>query len=336
MREVVHPMFYRIRKIWQPDIFQGHEKKPPYFEGWYYKLVDAAGRHAYAIIPGMFVSDSPNNSHAFVQILNGATGESSYHRFPLDQFRASRKKLELQIGSNVFKKDYLQLNIQSEGMNVQGEISMSGLAPWPATLTSPGVMGWYAFAPFMECYHGVISLDHQLKGSLNIDGRNIDFDNGRGYTEKDWGRSFPSAYIWMQCNHFDEPGISLTASIANIPWLKGSFRGFIIGFLCQDKLYRFTTYTRATVKDVQVTDTRISFVAFNKNHSLKIRAERSGGGLLHAPYEMEMQRRVLQSLTGRISVEFWEKDNHGEKRIYSGAGNMAGIEVHGELDEILD
>lgn len=341
MVEFKNSMLFKIRKIWSPEIFQGHGKTHPYFEGWYYKLVDDSGKNVYAVIPGMVLSKS--DSHCFIQILNGKTGGTGYHRFPLDQFWASRKKLELRIGPNSFRHDYLELNIQSQGERIEGQIRMVGPVPWPVSFLSPGIMGWYAFVPFMECYHGVISLDHRLKGFLKTDGRTIDFDNGRGYTEKDWGQSFPSAYIWMQCNHFDRPDISLTASIANIPWLRGSFRGFIIGFLYEGTLYRFATYTKATVREVLVSDTHVRFIVSDKRHSLKIEAERNNdAGTLHAPLsalepgEMVMQPRVEQSLKGKVTVEFRGNEKDKEKLVYRGCGNHAGIEVNGDIDTISD
>ena len=30
---------------------------------------------------------------------------------------------------------------------------------------------------------------------------------------------FPQAWVWMQTNHFEQPRISLTASVAIIPWM---------------------------------------------------------------------------------------------------------------------
>jgi hypothetical protein len=108
-------------------------------------------------------------------------------------------------------------------------------------------MGWYAWVPFMECYHGIVSLDHEIQGALQVDGQRVDFSGGRGYIEKDWGPSFPSAWIWLQTNHFGVPGTSLTASIAVIPWMRSSFSGFIVGFLHGGRLYRLATYTGAKV-----------------------------------------------------------------------------------------
>lgn len=333
-------MLHKLRRIWSPGIFQGHWKSSPYFEGWYYKLADSSGNNVYAIIPGVVLSG--NDSHCFIQILNGQTSNTSYHRFTLNQFWASKTNFELKIGTNIFRTDYLEMGIEERNQSIHARVHTRDIVPWPVTLLSPGIMGWYAFVPFMECYHGVISMDHQLSGFLRIDGKSIDLDGGRGYIEKDWGKSFPNAYIWMQCNHFEEPGISLTASIANIPWLRGSFRGFIIGLLYERKLYRFATYTKASVRDVEVSDSQISFIVSDKNYLLKIEAERNSGGVLHAPLkssmtdQMEMQQRVQQSLTGKISIEFREKDTKDVKLIYQGRGDHAGIEINGDIAKISD
>jgi hypothetical protein len=82
-------------------------------------------------------------------------------------------------------------------------------------------MGPYSFAPFMECNHGILSMDHRLSGSLTVDEDTAAYVGGRGYIEKDWGRGFPSGYIWTQSNHFEEEEVSISASVARIPWLTG-------------------------------------------------------------------------------------------------------------------
>ncbi|MPN29068.1 hypothetical protein SDC9_176516 [bioreactor metagenome] len=84
-------------------------------------------------------------------------------------------------------------------------------------LLNAGIMGWYRFVPFMECYHGVVSLTHNLNGKIYINNEVHNFKDGKGYIEKDWGSSMPSAWIWMQSNHFNENNSSFMLSIANIP-----------------------------------------------------------------------------------------------------------------------
>jgi hypothetical protein len=52
----------------------------------------------------------------------------------------------------------------------------------------------------------VVSMDHQIQGRLKLGGKQLDFSDGQGYIEKDWGKYFPSAWIWGQSNHFDKKG----------------------------------------------------------------------------------------------------------------------------------
>ncbi len=94
-------------------------------------------------------------------------------------------------------------------------------------------MGPYGWIPMMECNHGVVSLDHELTGILKVDGTPMDFTGGRGYAEKDWGKSFPAGYVWMQSNHFTADRTSFVGSIAIVPWLFSAFPGFIIGLLAR-------------------------------------------------------------------------------------------------------
>ena len=90
-------------------------------------------------------------------------------------------------------------------------------------------MGWYSYVPTMECFHGILSMDHELNGHLQINDLAIQFDGGRGYMEKDWGRNFPQNWIWAQSNKFEIPGLSISASLATIPWRGITFPGFIVG-----------------------------------------------------------------------------------------------------------
>ena len=223
-------MLARLKNIWRPQNFHlSHElgRDRGGFEGWYFKLVDEAGAQPYAIIPGVILGP---DSHSFIQVLDGRAGTAAYHRFPVEAFHAERDTFHVEIGDNRFSAHELVLNIDAKatapGQAVQGKLSLGPWSRWPVTLTSPGVMGPYSFVPFMECKHGILSLDHELQGQLQVDGVQTSFDGGRGYLEKDWGRAFPRGYVWTHSNHFDRPGICVTVSVARIPWLTSAFRGF--------------------------------------------------------------------------------------------------------------
>jgi len=103
---------------------------------------------------GVFIASEPGSSHAFVQILDGATGFSTYHRYPFDAFQAAPRAFNIQVGPNRFRLDRMALDIQSPDRTARGELAFAGGTGWPVTFASPGIMGWYAHVPFMECYHG--------------------------------------------------------------------------------------------------------------------------------------------------------------------------------------
>ncbi len=337
-----------LRSIWRPAVYHGHAKAAPYFEGWYYKLVDATTQHRYAIIPGIFKHADPAETHAFVQVLDGVTGTSAYHRYPAGQFAAARDVFDVRVGPNRFALDRIALDIDAARDGTQatgtlgtlgGELRFDGVQGWPVRALSPGIMGWYGLVPFMECYHGVLGFDHAIQGALRIGGAAVDFGGGRGYIEKDWGAAFPRGYIWMQTNHFSRPGISLTASVALIPWLSRAFRGFIVGLWCDGTLYRFATYTGARIERLALTDTHVQWVLHGttgpdrRGYRLHIDAERAEGGLLHAPDRGAMVARIVESMTARIAVQLVADDGDV---VLADTGRFGGLEIAGDLDAILD
>ncbi len=314
--------------ILHPARYHGFSARPPFFEGWYFKLVSQDQNHKYAVIPGVYLSEDKDKNHCFIQIFDSNAAEVDYHRFPFEAFRAEKDRFEIHIDQNVFSSNRISLAIDNDLGKVEGSLFFKDLKPWPVKLFSPGAMGWFAWVPFMECYHGVVSLDHNIQGVLNIDGKNLDFSEGKGFIEKDWGKQFPSAWIWGQSNHFDRPGISLMMSVAVIPWLRNSFPGFIIGLLLDGKLYRFGTYNASKIEKISLDDREVHLVIRNPRYRLRIYAERVEGGLLQAPTKVEMNRRIMETLDARITVRL---DTLMGKSLFEGTGVNAGLETVGDL-----
>ena len=315
-----------------PECYHGHGQPPPFFEGWYYKLVDANGEHPMALIPGVFRGQNAVERHSFIQVLDGARGTAHYVRFPETEFEVQPRSLDARVGRSRFTERWLTLDIQERDCHLCGEVTLGELVPWPSTLFSPGVMGWYAWAPFMQCYHGVVSLDHTLAGSLTYNDRILRFDGGRGYIEKDWGRAFPASWIWMQSNHFDQPNLCVTASIAIIPWLWTSFAGFLVGVWHAGQLYRFTTYTGARIEQLEVADQHVRWVISDRRYRLEIDATRAAGAELLGPTHVDMGVRVAETLSAEITIRLTCANG---KQVFAGTGRNAGLEVCGDIPRLL-
>jgi hypothetical protein len=188
-------------------------------------------------------------------------------------------------------------------------------------------MGWYAWFP-MECYHGVVSINHTITGSLDDGYRSVDLGGGRGYIEKDWGRNFPKTWIWLQANHFADPTVSLTASIARIPFYGRVFPGFIIGFLLGSRLFRFATYLGSTLEKVHLDGTNVQIIVRSKEAILEIEAVQGRSALLPAPTPGQgMVARVGESIDSLVHVRL--RDQRGAI-LYEGQSNQAGMEIEGD------
>ena len=321
-----------IKKVLKPAEFQGDNVRAPYFEGWYFKLVSADEGHKFALIPGIYLAEKPENSHSFVQVFDSNAEKVRYHRYPFGEFRAADDAFEVQVGPNFFSADTVRLAIDDDQGQLAGQLAFNHLTRWPVNVLSPGAMGWFAWVPFMECYHGVVSMDHTIQGNLELDGVSLDFTGGKGYIEKDWGKQFPSAYIWGQSNHFDQPGVSLMLSVAVIPWLKWSFGGFIIGILHDGVIHRFATYNRSRIKSLDLGEHEIRLVVENPSNRLDITAIRGEGGLLQAPTLTTMDRRIVESLDARLRVRL---ETRSGEPIFAGEGRHAGLETVGDLAKLV-
>lgn len=315
---------------------RGRAPRRSYFEGWYVKLVSADRGLRLAVIPGVFLSEDGTLAEAFVQVLDGVTGETAYHRFPFEEFAADPHRFDVRVGANRFSDRGIAIDLP----NLRAEVRFGPAEAWPVTVREPGAMGWYAWVPTMECYHGVVSLDHALAGWVELAGARTDLAGGRGYLEKDWGTAFPRGYVWIQSNHFDTPGVSLVASTALIPWRGTAFRGDLVGLRIPagqpgEGLHRFTSYTRARTDALQVDDTHVRWsLAAPDGRQLHLEATVGGrtAGLLHAPVRTQMHRRVAETLDGSVAVRLVDPAG---RTLLEEVGECAGVEVHGDIEALV-
>lgn len=309
-----------LYKIFHPEIFQGSLKKRSYFEGWYFKHVSASGGDSFSVIPGISLSD---DSHSFIQFIDGVRHKTSYFRYPLNEFEFSKNRLELKIGRSVFTSKGINLNIENQDLKVTGELTYSNLLHLPKSILMPGIMGWYSYVPGMECNHGVVSINHTISGTIEISNAGIDFSEGKGYIEKDWGISFPESWLWLQCNNFQDNTTSLMVSVAKIPWGRSFFIGFI-GFLSRGmRTEVFATYNRSKILTLKGLNDKSTLIRIEKGDKLlEIEVQKSPSSTLRSPVEGEMINSIKESLDSKVSVGY-RSDSVLE---YSDSGTNAGYE----------
>ncbi|HHS13920.1 MAG TPA: hypothetical protein ENN03_09170 [bacterium] len=316
--------------IYRPARYHGKSKRPPFFERWYYKIVDRHQKERVAVIPGILKHS--RESFAFIRIMDAVQGKTKTKSYPLHDCRAKSERFEMVVGASLFTDRLFSLNV-SGIHDIKGELMLRGIQPWPVRWYSPGAMGPFAFLPFMPRYHAVLSMDHELEGNLILGGREIDFTGGRGYVDKEWGRAFPEAWIRMQSNHFETAGTSFCALLTKTLWMRRPFRSLIAALLHEGKWVPFTTYQGGSVTDLRIYNDYVIMVLRQDSWDLEILAERSEDGGLMVPLQEAFTRLDQKCLNGEIRLRLSRK--HGRRRgtVFEGTGTCAVVETGGYENE---
>lgn len=311
--------FFLIRN---PEMFQGEKylsSDRDYFEGWYFK--NTGGNIGISFIPG--ISISKKERKAFIQVI---TNDSSYYvDYDINDFKFGNNPFYVNIGNSYFSKDKIHIDIKDEKQNlsVYGDLDYTNSKNIYTSGISPNIMGIFSYVPFMECNHAVISMKHSIEGMISINDREIVFNKGIGYIEKDWGISFPSNYIWYQGNNFSNDSVSFMLSIADIPFKIFSFRGLICSLIIDNHEYRFATYNGAKIVKYDINDNMISIVLKKGDYLLEVNAIYEDGFRLSAPVMGNMSRDIVESISSNISLNLKKK----KRSIFSGRSSNCGLEV---------
>ena len=303
-----------LNKIIHPLLFQGDNKSKGYFEGWYYKQVSKDEKKVISLIPGISLFN--NDVHCFIQYIfvslddnNRKTIKTGYVKYPLKDFKVNNSPFMLQIGDNIFSKSMIMINILDNGLHIEGTLRLGSFTPIKSSILSPNIMGYFAYIPKMECYHGIVSMNHMVNGVIRINDVDIDFNNGKGYVEKDWGTSFPKKYIWIQCNNFKNENTSIFCSIADIPFMRKNFLGYISNLVIDGREYRFATYNNSKLKIESITNVEISILLENSKEKLRIKAKLKEVGELIAPEKGKMKRKIKEEVLGEVKIYLYNKQD---------------------------
>lgn len=275
--------------------FHGYNKKRNFFEGWYFK--HQTKENTIAFIPGINI-DGKGYKYAFIQVI---TNKFSYNfKYDFSDFKVSKNELRIKIGNNIFSKEGIYIDIKDENLIIKGEVKYRELTP-----IKYDIMGPFKYVPFMECNHGVLSMYHKLKGKFIINNEKINLDNGIGYIEKDFGTSFPKEYLWTQCNLFENTTedykYSIMASVANIPFMGGNFRGCICIVYYKGKEYRLATYNGVRVLKYS----NDSLVLKRGKYKLEIKVMSKKPQKLLAPLKGNMEKIIHENPSCRATFKFY-------------------------------
>lgn len=314
-------MFLNLNNPQDAFKLQGRLNNPNYFEGWYYKHVHEDSQKSISFIFGF--STHQKNPHSFIQVIETDPLKTHYFSFPLESFQ--KEGDGYRIEEAFFSKEKLILNLEKEAFKCKVNLDYHQSIALKASLYAPSIMGPFAYLNGMECNHGIVSMKHQITGHIMMNGIDLHFKEDSGYIEKDWGRSFPKRYIWLQGNHFKDPNDYFMLSVAEIPFGILDFEGIIGEFNLAGKSYRIATYYGAKRTSLQSQDTTLSLRIQQARYRFEIDAEVKEKGSLVSPLMGEMKAIIKEGLGGTVCLKVYERN----KIIFESCSKNCGIEVEG-------
>ena len=316
-------LLQKIDTILHPERFQGAGLQKNYFEGWYFKISDFDRDLSLAIIVGISITDY-ENQHCFIQHFDGVSQVTNFYEFPLSSFKYERDRFWVKIEDNEFSNNLIKVSLPDLKLNLH----LENQAFYPSTLLFPGILGPFAYIPFIECKHGLVCLNGNAKGRLNLRGKPIPQVSSKVYIEKDWGTSFPKDYIWLQCNEFDKSDVSFQFAIAKVGWMGLKIEVFVCTLLIEGKIETFATWNLAKVHHIDFEVNTVMLAVGKGKKQIRIKASYEHTSSLISPINGQMKGKVEESITGRMNLELFR-----DKEIFKLVGRNAGIEVCGKYKQ---
>lgn len=274
----------------------------PYFEGWYFK--HQSDTLTLALIPGISIEKN-GMKKAFIQIITDST--SHFVEYDINEFKFKRDSVKIKIGKNYFSKKGIHLDIDSPSISIKGDLRYGSFTP-----LSKNIMGPFARLGRMECSHGILSMFHNVLGSITINNKTFCFQPGIGYAEKDWGYSFPKQYTWSQSTlstslangHSRSDVLSVMAAAAQIPIGPFHFKGCISAISYYGKEYLFASYHGARIK--RADENGIELI--QGRYYLKITRLSSNAKPLMAPSLGRMDCIIHEHASCKVKCELYEQN----------------------------
>ena len=303
-----------------PCLFQSRNTTKDFFEGWYFKQSNDS--NVVAIIVG--VSRNNEDKKSFIQIIK-STGQTHFKDFAFEAFKFYDNPFKVEIENNSFSLEGLILDfICDDGVHIEADLKYTSMTRFYDKRYKGDIMGPLAHLPFNECNHGVISVKHNIDGFFSANKDKESFSSGVGYIEKDWGRSFPKWYLWVQANNFSTNDASLMVAVANLPYLFFNVKGIAAYFYLNGELHLLTTYNGARSKIRKTShDVRVNISKRGFELLLEFSIKDTFSGELKSPKYGQMSGKINEYPQVTISAKVYK---HG-KLIFDEQSTQASAEM---------
>jgi tocopherol cyclase len=194
--------------------------------------------------------------------------------------------------------------------------------------TQQATAGILSYLPIFEPGWQILMAHGLATGWIEWRGERYEFTNAPAYSEKNWGRSFPQKWFWVNCNSFDETvGLAITAGGGRRKVLWMTEEVGLVGIHYRDRFYEFVPWNSQMSWQIQPWgEWRIQ--ASNSEFRVElIGTTELPGTMVNTPTEKGLAMCCRDTLKGLLSIDL--QTLQGD-RIIKASSNNAGLEVGGD------
>jgi len=187
--------------------------------------------------------------------------------------------------------------------------------------------GWLSYFPIFEPGWQILMAHGLATGWIDWCGKRYAFRNAPAYGEKNWGRSFPKKWFWLNCNSFDgQPDLALTAGGGRrqVLWWMESVA--LICLHCGGEFYEFVPWNSQVSWQIEPWG-NWQMQARNAAFEVELRGATARAGTpLRAPTENGLAFCCRDTMQGMLTLELRQR---GGKTLLQATSSTCGLEIGG-------
>lgn len=187
--------------------------------------------------------------------------------------------------------------------------------------------GWLSYLPIFEPGWQILMAHGLATGWIEWRGKRYQFSNAPAYSEKNWGRSFPDKWFWLNCNSFSETaGLAVTAGGGRRKVLWTTEEVAMIGIHYRDRFYEFVPWNSQLNWQIEPWgEWRIQ--AIDRDFQVELTGTTDlAGTMVRTPTEGGLVMCCRDTLKGLLTIDLRTRQG---KQIIKANSNFAGLEVGG-------
>jgi tocopherol cyclase len=193
--------------------------------------------------------------------------------------------------------------------------------------TQQATAGWLSYLPVFEPGWQILMAHGLATGWIEWAGKRHEFSQAPAYCEKNWGRSFPEKWFWVNCNSFREiVGLAITAGGGRRKVLWNTEEVAMIGIHYRDKFYEFAPWNSQVTWQIQPWGEWRMQATNNEFYIEFTGTTATTGMMVSTPTAAGLVSCCRDTLKGKLQIDL---STHDGKKIISASSDLAGLEVGG-------